>query len=137
MKKIENIYFEKKVFSKEMMFVTINAINILVIGLLNKNIIKMISDEINPKVYQILCVVIGLSGLHLMFNRDSFLPFLGDTIFPTETLRNKIPNGANTQVTIKVPRNSKIVYWASNPSDKILNVTRQIKNRFNFMLIPP
>ena len=46
-------------------------------------------------------------------------------------LRNKIPHGADTQVTIKVPPNSKIVYWASNPSDKILNVIRAYNNYEN------
>ena len=75
---MDNVYFEKKIYSKEMMFVTLSAINMAVIGLFNKNALKMFGDQICPSAYKIMCIVVGLSGLHLIFNRDSFLPFLGD-----------------------------------------------------------
>ena len=128
---MDNVYFEKKVFSKEMMFVTLSAINMAIIGVFNKNAIKIFADQIHTSAYKIMCIVIGFSGLHLIFNRDSFLPFLGDAAFPCQALRNRIPSKADTEVKVRVPPNSKVVYWASNPSDKILNVNHAYNNYEN------
>ena len=128
---MDNVFFEKKVYSKEMMFVTLGAVNMAIVGLFNQNGIKTIADYINPNVYRLLCIIIGFSGIHLIFNRDSFLPFLGDAAFPCQSLRNRIPAKANTEVKVRVPPNSKVVYWASNPSDKILRVQDAYNNYEN------
>ncbi len=61
--------------------------------------------------------LVGLSALFLlMFGRDAFLPFLGETIYPCSVMQDKVPEGADTTVSVSVRPGAKVLYWASEPS---------------------
>ena len=59
-----------------------------------------------------------------MSKRDSYLPFLGDTIYPCNLLSNTMPHSATITRQVTAPPNSKVIYWAaeskSDPNDKII-----------------
>jgi hypothetical protein len=60
--------------------------------------------------------IIGLAALSLVFRRDIYLPFLGETIVPGGALAEKTPQNANDQVTITTIPGAKVLYWASEPN---------------------
>jgi hypothetical protein len=58
--------------------------------------------------------------IFLMTDRDTFLPFLGEAVFPKSLLEQKTPTGADTtvQLPLSMPDGTLVVYWAAEPSNK-------------------
>ena len=72
--------------------------------------------------YKIVSLIIILSVvasiLYFLFDRNFYLPFLGWAVYPCGSLAEKIPSKADTKITIKVPPNVNVIYWASQSSKK-------------------
>jgi len=64
--------------------------------------------------------LIGISALWVMFDRDTYLPFLGPTHIPCGALSPREPKDSNQSVAIEVPPNRTILYWASEPANEHL-----------------
>ena len=65
---------------------------------------------------RILFVVFAAAAVMIVSERDYYLPFLGDAVFPNGLLANHVtPNGADTMVTAVVKPYTKVVYWAAEP----------------------
>lgn len=66
-----------------------------------------------------LYIVFGLSGLYVCTEREYYLPFLGDAVFPDGLLQPQVsPMSANLQHTLKaLPPNVKVIYWAAEPCE--------------------
>jgi hypothetical protein len=84
------------------------------------NIIDIVSNKvdnlINNKIYldKIIYVAIAISAIILMFNRTTWLPFLGTCVFPTKGLIPiKINNDGDKQIEVRVKPNTRIAYWSS------------------------
>jgi uncharacterized membrane protein YuzA (DUF378 family) len=91
----------------------VGAINWLFIGLFDINLVTGIFGQ--NMFSRTLFVLVGFAALFLMFHRDFYLPFLGQTVMPCGTLEDKTPSGADTSITVNVLPNSKILYWAAEP----------------------
>ena len=63
-----------------------------------------------------IILVIVASIIYNIFNRNFYLPFLGCSVYPCGSLAEKIPNKADTTVTVQVKPNVNVIYWASEPS---------------------
>jgi uncharacterized membrane protein YuzA (DUF378 family) len=77
--------------------------------------------------------LVGLAALAIMFNRDTYLPFLGETVMPCSVLPEQIPQNADTKVEVKVAPGSKVLYWAAEPETeglKQINDWRQAYMKF-------
>lgn len=61
-------------------------------------------------------IMVGLASLYLVFNRDTYLPFFGETVYPCAGFADKVPDDATLSILVKVPPRSKVVYWASEHS---------------------
>ena len=83
-------------------------------NLFDMNFVKELGNYTNKNVSTIIYVLIGLSVIYILFDRNTYLPFLGQSVFPCHALTEKVPVGANTKVTVKTTPNTKIVYWAAN-----------------------
>lgn len=95
----------------------IGGINWGLVGGFNYNLVESISNYFkSPRLSSIIYIIVGISALMTLFNRDAMLPFLGDTAYPCSSLNDKVPDGATIQVPIKAPAGSKVVYWASEHS---------------------
>lgn len=92
----------------------IGALNWLFIGLFDMNLITGIFGQ--NAFSRLLFVLVGFAALFLMFHRDFYLPFLGQTVMPCGALEDKTPSGADTSITVNVSPNSKILYWAAEPA---------------------
>ncbi len=61
-------------------------------------------------------ILVGVAALLVMFNRDTYLPFLGETVLPCSALPEQLPEGADTQIQVTVEPGAKVLYWAAEPS---------------------
>ena len=93
---------------------------LLIVGALNLffaafhiNIIHIIFGRLTPFIY----IMIGISAFTIMFDRDTYLPFLGPMVAPCSVLENKVPSGATRDITVDTEPNVKILYWAADSSD--------------------
>jgi hypothetical protein len=70
------------------------------------------------KVFSIIIILIVVASItYSLFDRNFYLPFLGWAVYPCGSLAEKIPSNADTTVTVQVPPNVNVIYWASEPSN--------------------
>lgn len=112
------LYLQKLLFKIAMVILVIGALNWGSIGVCGVNIVeKLLGRGLAARgVY----IVVGLCALAVMFNRDTYLPFLGETVLPCSALPEQIPENADTEIEVKVPPNSKVLYWAAEPATEKL-----------------
>ena len=84
------------------------------------NIIDIVSNSVDnlikKQIYldKIIYIIIAISGIILMLNRTTWLPFLGTCVFPTKGLiPNKINNDGDKKIKVNVKPNTRIAYWSS------------------------
>jgi hypothetical protein len=70
------------------------------------------------KVFSVIIILIIVASImNSLFDRNFYLPFLGWAVYPCGSLAEKVPNNADKTVTIQVPPNVNVIYWASEPSN--------------------
>ena len=106
-------YLQKLAFKIAISLLIIGSLNWLLIGLLNVNVVSRIFGKsvLTTCVY----VLVGVSAMAIMFDRDTYLPFLGPMVIPCSVLEPRDPPGATREVKLNVGPNAKIVYWAAEP----------------------
>jgi uncharacterized membrane protein YuzA (DUF378 family) len=108
---------------KSKYFHLVNVFLVLVGGLNWLSVLFMKKDAVSSLfgtksfLTQAIYLLVGVSAVLLFFNRDSYLPFLGESIIPCATIATRVPDNANTDVTMTVPPNTKVIYWAAEPKD--------------------
>ena len=114
-------YKEKKIDKKMMELLVYAGINIGLLGLFNLNLFKDFLKKFNiENIEKYIYMLVGVAAIFL-FNRDTFLPFLGDTVMPTSILQIKTPANHTVEQSVIIPPNTKVIYWASEPNDAILD----------------
>lgn len=72
---------------------------------------------------KILSLIIGICAVSLGFNRDYFLPFLGQTVMPYIKESNELmlaQEKTSVQLTGLHP-NSLIIFWAATPGKEVIS----------------
>jgi hypothetical protein len=69
----------------------------------------------NSGLSRIVYILVGIAALSVAFDRDTYLPFLGESVFPCSVLPDQIPAGATRSVQVHAEPGHKVVYWASEP----------------------
>lgn len=90
--------------------VILGALNWGLIGLIKVNPVEQILGEYATLVY----LIIGLAAAILFTQRDIYLPFLGQSVFPCLLDPKKQPR-TDIKVSVRVPPNSKVIYWSALP----------------------
>ncbi len=114
----EGRYFKKLLFKIAMIFVIIGALNWLLIGIFDFNLVSYLFGK--SMIENLIYIIVGLSAIGIMFDRDTYLPFLGQTIAPCSVLENREPPGATKEIKIVISPNSKVLYWAAEPANENL-----------------
>ena len=129
-----NKSYEDKKRNKQMIKILLYAgINIGLLGLFNTNYFKMLLTKFNLNfIEKYIYIIIGLSSI-LLFKRDIFLPFLGDTVIPTSILIDRVPVNYNTEKKVNITPNTKILYWASESNDNVLDNPWEAYKEYNNM----
>lgn len=68
---------------------------------------------------RVVCGVVVVAALGLALRRDVYLPFLGETVMPCSILEERVPDHADTEVSLHgITPGAKVLYWASEPATK-------------------
>lgn len=102
----------KKLYMIGMLLLVIGGFNWGIIALTGKDIV---SEVFGKKAFltNLIFLLVGLAAIGIGMYRDSYLPFLGETVFPCSLLSPQIPDGADMTVTTQVNPGSKVLYWAA------------------------
>jgi len=100
--------------------VLVGALNWGLVGTMQFDLVQYLARSVQiPQVATALYVAVGLAAVYLASKRDTYLPFLGKSVFPCGPLVEKAPSDADVSVTVQVQPNSNVVYWASEPNQDI------------------
>jgi len=94
------------------------------VGLFNLNLVEKLSQLVKWSLLTtIIYVLVFGAALYFLMDRNFYLSFLGETVYPCGSLVEKIPEKADMSVSVKVPPNSNVIYWASEPNkeDVVIN----------------
>jgi len=105
---------KRKMHKFIMIIILLGALNYLTIAAFRFSIIQKIT--VKESFAEVVYFIIGICALYIMFNRDTYLPFLGETIIPCNILIDSEPKDATKKITLQVKPYSKVIYWASEPS---------------------
>jgi uncharacterized membrane protein YuzA (DUF378 family) len=115
------MFLKKKLEMISLFFIVIGALNWGLVGLLGFNLVTIISKYTFTWIENIVYIVVGVSALVHIASRNYYLPFLGDAVFPCNSMLPKTPENADTKVMIETIPNSNVIYWASETNQEILD----------------
>jgi len=135
---MEYKYFVYKVRMLNLIIIILGCINIAFsqfnydfIKLLNDTIKNWFNKDLNLNYY--LYVLLGISAIILALNKYTWLPFLGESVFPSALVPLNPNVKGDTSVIVKVKPNTKVAYWSALPNntDKTPYVTDAYGNYSN------
>ncbi len=105
--------------------VLIGSINWGLVGIFDFDLVKSFSSlfgtYLQNDITAFIYILVAMSALVLLIQRNTYLPFLGKTVIP-QPMTNYKPNGnLISKVVTNLPPNVKVVYWAALPSDTIID----------------
>lgn len=89
--------------------------------------IKLLSNKVGININYYFALLCGIFAIIIAFDRNTWLPFLGENIMPSIFVPLKINNG-NTIIKINVTPNTKIVYWSALPNNNDVDNINDINN---------
>ena len=112
-------------FRITMFLVLLGALNWGLIAVFDFNLVGEFSSifgyNARDTISRIIYLIVAMSAIVLMIQRDTYLPFLGKTVVP-QPMNNYIPTGdLITKIVENLPANVKVIYWAALPSDKVVD----------------
>lgn len=78
----------------------------------------------------IVFAVAGLSALFVGFSRDTYLPFLGETVMPCSLLKESLPENATHYARVQVHPGAKVLYWAAEPENDDLQALKDWRQAY-------
>jgi uncharacterized membrane protein YuzA (DUF378 family) len=103
-------YWKKHLHMISIILVLIGALNWGFVALFNFDFVKFLFPKF---LKNIVYLIVAIAALYLIIQRDTYLPFLGQSILPSYVLAEKIPTKYNLEIPVHVKPNSFVVYWAS------------------------
>ena len=101
-------FLQKLLFKIAMVLLIIGGINWLMVGLFEMNMVeRLVGDGF---LASLIYTLVGISAIAIMFDRDTYLPFLGPMVAPCSVLQDREPPGATKDVRVVVTPNSKVLY---------------------------
>ncbi len=123
------MYYRKLSYKIAMLFLVVGALNWGFIAFFKLNPIQSAFGKV-PIVPRILYGAVGVCALIVMFSRDFYLPFLGETLVPCAAIKEKIPEGAQVSVKVGLTPGQKVLYWAAEPNTERLKTLQGWKDAY-------
>jgi len=99
--------------------VLIGGLNWGLQGVFDLNLVKFINERtVNSPIFENgVYILVGISALYLAANRNTYLPFLNDTVMATSLIRDTGAErkNANVVVTVDAEGATSVMYWAADP----------------------
>jgi uncharacterized membrane protein YuzA (DUF378 family) len=107
------MFKQKMIFKVSIVLILVGAINWLLIGIFQTNLVEMLLGKgiLSRGIY----ILVGVAALSIAFNRDTYLPFLGETVLPCSIIPERTPPGATKELQVPAPAGAKVLYWAAEP----------------------
>jgi uncharacterized membrane protein YuzA (DUF378 family) len=112
---LDPIYARTLLFKIGMMFLIAGGINIFLSKLFNLDLVEDIVGD--GGISKLFYFFVGIAAIMVMFDRDTYLPFLGPMVAPCSVLQDSVPSGATTSVKVIVTPKAKVLYWAAEPTN--------------------
>ena len=125
----DTLVLSKYAFKLAMIVVIIGALNWLSVGVVGFNVVDRLFGY-KSVASRIVYILVGLCAIGIMFNRDTYLPFLGETVLPCSILPEHTPEQADTSVTVHVPPGAKVMYWAAEPATEGLKTLKDWRGAY-------
>jgi uncharacterized membrane protein YuzA (DUF378 family) len=108
------MFKQKMMFKIAVVLILIGAINWLLIGVFETNLVESVLGKgfLSRTIY----ILVGVAALSIAFNRDTYLPFLGETVLPCSIIPERTPPGATKELKVPAPAGAKVLYWAAEPA---------------------
>lgn len=94
-------------------FLVLGGINYLFMSMFKNNLSTLIT---NKNILKALYLLIGISALLLITNRDYYLPFLGKCAIPLVSKSLAYSTSVKKFTITNLPPNVKVIYWATKPN---------------------
>ena len=125
---MDRTYVEKWLFKLAIILLLVGAFNWLSIGVIGVNFVERF---LGKQLARIIYIIVGIAALSIMFNRDTYLPFLGETVMPCAMIPESTPEGANTDMRVSdLPIGAKVLYWAAEPETEKLKELKDWKKAY-------
>lgn len=112
---IKYFYYKFKIFI--IAFIILSALN-TASAQIKYDFIKMIKNYFNLQVDLefYFYILIGIFAIIIALDRNTWLPFLGETVLPSILVPLKKIEG-DTVIKVNVTPNTKVAYWAALPNN--------------------
>jgi uncharacterized membrane protein YuzA (DUF378 family) len=97
------------------------AVSLVIAGALNAGFygvtkVNLMQSLLGITFARLGYIVISLCALYVAFQRETYLPFLGETVMPCSVLKEQTPEHADTMIQIhELIPGKKVLYWAAEP----------------------
>ena len=118
---------QKIAFKLAMVLVIVGSFVWLFVGVTTWNPLEV---YLGKRVARVIYLLVGLSAAYIAFNRDTYLPFLGETVMPCGAIADKTPPGATKELRVQVPPGSKVLFWAAEPGMEDLKQIRDWQHAY-------
>ncbi len=100
-----------------MALVMVGALNWGLIGTVGFNLVAAVLGR--GLAANTVYTMVGLAAIYLAFRRDTYLPFLGETVLPCSLMPDRTPEHADTEVTVhSLQPGAKVLFWAAEPDNE-------------------
>ncbi len=119
-------YYRKKLYKLAMVLLVIGGLNWGVVAFTGGDLVSRIFGK-GSVIARGIFLLVALVAAFFAFQRDFYLPFLGETHVPCEVLKDMTPEGADTSIGVKVRPGAKVVFWAAEPANEDLKTVNSYK----------
>jgi len=113
-------YWKHKAYMIAMLLLVVGGLNWGAKSVLKLDLVTYVTGK-NVMMANAIFALVGLAALFIGLNRDSYLPFLGQTLIPCSVLTPQTPENADIETHVLASPGTKILYWAAEPANKDLN----------------
>ena len=110
-------FWKHKMYAVAILFLVIGGVNWGFVALGGKDIVKSLTGATFANA---IFLAVGISALCVAFYRDTYFPFLGETVLPCSILKPSAPDSADFEVSVKAQPGTKVMYWAAEPGTEHL-----------------
>lgn len=121
-------YVRKLLFKSAMVLLIIGGLNWLLVGVFDFNLVYALFGK--SFLASLIYILVGVSAVAIMCDRDTYLPFLGPMVAPCSVLENRDPPGATREVKVVIEPNVKVIYWAAEPASLKLEKLNSWKDAY-------
>ncbi len=116
MEDADKVYVQAWVHKMAIVLLITGALVWLLYGVFRVNVVERVFGKgwLARSVY----ILVGAAAAYLMWDRDTYLPFLGESVIPNGALPEKTPERWNRKMTVDVPANTKVIFWAAESASQ-------------------